>query len=410
LKIALVTDWYLPRMGGLEVHVRDLAAELARRGCEVHVVTPTPESPDEQGWRLPTLGLGQPEGVRVHRLGVPLAPRYGFVVTPGAGGALARLLSEERFDLVHVMVGIVTPASMWAAWLATRRGIPTVVTFHSVLFGFRHVLKGLDLATGWSRWPVVFSAVSRSLAAEAERLVRGRPVHVLPNAVDPGAWKVEPEPGEPGELRLVSVMRLNGRKRGPALLDAVARARRSLGPGNGLRLTVVGDGPQGPKLRRRARGADLAGAVRFTGRLEREAIAGELARADAFVMASVLESFGVAALEARAAGVPVVARACGGLGEFIEHGREGLLAGSDAELSASILRLASEPGLLERLRRGARERPVPFTWAESGRRHLEVYRAVLRGEEPAPLPGRGSEDPRRVNGHPLAPAAARPSA
>ena len=408
MKIAIVSDWYRPRLGGLELHIRDLAAELADRGADVHVVTPTRADPGEQGWRLPTLELTGPDDVRVHRLDVPLLPRYKFAFTPGVGRALDELFRRERFDLVHVMIGIVTPVSMAAARLAVQRGLPTVVTFHSVLFGFRPVLVALDRLAGWSRWPVVFTAVSRALADDAGRLTGGRPVHVLPNGVDAESWgKVVHEPGEPDELRLLSVMRLNPRKRGGALLKAVARARREAGPRARIALTLVGDGPQGARLRRMARAPGLRDAVRFTGHLGREGVAGEMACADAFVAASVLESFGVAALEARAAGVPVVARASGGVPEFIAHGREGLLAESDEELAGALVRLATEPGLLAGLRKKIQGSPVRFTWEESARRHLEVYGAALRGEEPGPFPPSSPPAAPR-NGRLAAPAAARP--
>jgi glycosyltransferase involved in cell wall biosynthesis len=246
-----------------------------------------------------------------------------------------------------------------------------------MLSGFRPVLWALDIASGWSRWPVLFSAVSGTVAAEARTLLGGRPVHVLPNGVDARHWMVERVVAPAGELRLVSVMRLNARKRGAALLGAVARAQRVLGKGVRLRLRLVGEGPQGPRLRRLAAALGVAEAVTFEGFLPREGVRAALASADAFVLASRLESFGIAALEARAAGVPVLALARGGVKEFVRHGRDGLIAQGDRELAHNMVRLGREPELLEALTRGAAERPVPFSWEEARERHLAAYRTVM---------------------------------
>lgn len=380
MKVALLSDWYLPRLGGLELHIRDLARALTVRGCEVHIVTPNPAASTEQAHGLPAVTLPTPRGVTVHRLAAPVFPHYKFVYTPGAFRELDAHFRRERYDVVHAMVGIVSPAAMGGAWIARRRGVPLVVTFHSMLFGFGPVLRAMDLAVGWSRWPARFSAVSAVVAAEAQRLISGGVVDVLPNGVDPEAWRVEHVPGQAGELRLVSVMRLNARKRGPALLRAVARAQRVLGGCVRLRLTLVGDGPQRGTLGRLCDRLGIADDVRFAGYLPRERVREVLARSDAFVLASRLESFGIAALEARAAGVPVVALDRGGIKEFVRHGRDGLLSGSDSELSGHLVRLAREPGTLAALTAGARERPVPCAWDDAVGRHLTAYRGLLGGE------------------------------
>jgi glycosyltransferase involved in cell wall biosynthesis len=394
VKVALLSDWYLPRLGGLELHIRDLAQGLAARGCEVHIVTPNRAAPEDQAHGLRAVTLPPPRGVVVHRLEAPLFPRYKFVFTPGALREIDALFRRERYDVVHAMVGIVSPAAMGGASVARRLEVPLVVTFHSMLSGFRPLLRALDLASGWSRWPARFSAVSDVVAAEARKLVPGGSVEVLPNGVDPEAWRVEHVPRTPGELRLASVMRLNPRKRGAALLRAVARAWGLLGGDVRLGLTLVGDGPHGAALRRLSERLGLSDVVRFAGYLPREEVRDVLARSDVFVLASRLESFGIAALEARAAGVPVVALDRGGVKEFVLHGRDGLLAGSDRELSDHLVRLARDPSLLDVLTDGARRLPVPCSWDDAVARHLTVYRGLLgRREAPSPRTPRRSSSP-----------------
>ena len=104
MKIALISDWYLPRLGGLELHIRDLARALTADGREVHVITPTPAAPGAQAHGLPAVALPHPRGVVVHRLRAPLAPRYKVVYTPSAFHEIAALLRRERYDVAHAMV------------------------------------------------------------------------------------------------------------------------------------------------------------------------------------------------------------------------------------------------------------------------------------------------------------------
>src|SRR5258706_1536871 len=96
MRVALVCDWFLPRMGGIELHLRDLALALRADGVDARVVTTT---------------RGEPlvEGVPVHRISVPLAPRSGFAFTPGAFAGLERLVRQEQFDVVHSHASAVSP-------------------------------------------------------------------------------------------------------------------------------------------------------------------------------------------------------------------------------------------------------------------------------------------------------------
>lgn len=404
MKVALLSDWYLPRLGGLEMHLYDLSRELTARGCDVHIVTPNPAAPRGRSSRDSVEPVPIP-GVTVHRLPVPLLPlpHYRLVYTRGAFAEISSVLGHARIDLLHCMVSIVSPAAVGAVGVGQRLGIPTVATFHSMLTGFRPVLAGLDRLSGWSRWPVL-SAVSEAVAAEVRPLVPGRTVHVLPNGVDPSSWGTTPAPRDPAELRIVSVMRLNRRKRGSALLRAIARARTQLSGRVRIRLTVVGDGPQRARLHALTKRLGLEKTVRFIGHVSRERVRDELSRADVFALASSLESFGIAALEARAAGVPVVALDRGGMKEFLRHERDALLVPDDRTLSDGLVRLARDELLLARLRAGAAETPVPCSWEQSAQRHLEVYEEALGWRAAKPVE---RATPNVTAAHPAPPMAAR---
>ena len=377
MKIVLLSDWFLPRLGGVELQLRDLAGELAARGHQVDVVTTTPADPGAQG-ALQTGAVALPEGVGVHRVEVPLVPGLHVTLSLAAGPAMRACLRALAPDVVHVHVSIASTGALAGAWAAHALGVPGLVTFHSVLGPYRHLLRAFDLGFGWTRWPRVFSAVSAALAREISWLAPGRAVEVLPNGLDPAEWLTEPVPGRADELRQVSVLRLQPRKRGLALLDVVAEASTRLRGSCRVMLTVIGDGPQRRRMEARARRLGIADAVEFVGYLPRSEIRERFARSDAFVLVSVLESFGIAALEARAAGLPVVARGDTGMAELLEQGRERLLAASDAGVVEQLVRLGTDTRLRSRIARHNRKVPPGVSWDGTVARHLELYEVARR--------------------------------
>src|SRR5690349_6807462 len=128
MKITLVSDWFLPRLGGVELQIRDLAGELAAAGHEVHVVTTTPADRRAQG-ALQTGRVDLPEGVTVHRADVALLPKAGFTISPRAGLAMRKILWQLAPDVVHLHASIGSTGTLAGAWAAHRLGIPSLVTF-----------------------------------------------------------------------------------------------------------------------------------------------------------------------------------------------------------------------------------------------------------------------------------------
>ncbi len=98
-----------------------------------------------------------------------------------------------------------------------------------------------------------------------------------------------------------------------------------------------------------------------------------LAAADAFVAPARLESFGIAALEARCAGLPVVAMRHGGVGDFVTDGLDGHLVADDDELAARLVGLLRDRPQLQRLGARLRDRPVPLAWSDVLARCEQVY-------------------------------------
>jgi glycosyltransferase involved in cell wall biosynthesis len=166
-------------------------------------------------------------------------------------------------------------------------------------------------------------------------------VDVVPNGIDLSAWPLTRRDPEPGRLRTISVMRLSPRKRPLALLRMLRAAEAAMPAGTKFSAVIVGDGPNAPAMRRYIRRHGLERFVTMAGHLPRPEIARRLARADIFVAPATLESFGIAALEACAAGVPVLGRAATGLADFVSDGSGGLLVGSDAAMVEALVDLST---------------------------------------------------------------------
>ena len=364
LRIGLVSDCYVPRLGGIEMQVHDLACHLQSAGHEVVVVTPTP-------------GPAVMDGVRVRRIDAPLLP-FDIPFTPRAFRSVGELLAEEQVDVAHFHGGIASPLTYAAAHRAQAAALPTVVTVHCMWSYAAPVFAALDRVGHWTRWPAVLSAVS-DVAAEPLRRIAGpdRPVAVLPNGIDNAAWAVEPTERDASVVTVVSVMRLAPRKRPLALLKMVRRVVARLGGGAGLRVVIIGEGPERPQLEKFLRDNDLTEVVELVGRRSREEIREIFARSDVFVAPANLESFGIAALEARCAGLPVVAKARTGIREFVEHGREGLLATTDSDMVDQLTRIVRDRELRFLITKNNRETPSPVDWSAVVARNEVAYREAI---------------------------------
>ena len=339
MRVLHVTDSYLPTLGGIELHVRDLATRQQAVGHDVSIVTRTPAGP------------AAASGPDVRR--VPVARRAP--------------LTELVPDVVHAHVSIISPFGLATARRSAMLGIPTVITVHSL---WTHVGCLPELARelwGMRRWNVTWAAVSER-AAQPVRDLLGAPVHVVPNAVDLAEWSAFAD-APSGPPHVLSVMRLTGVKRALPLVRTLRRAARH----TDFTATVVGDGPQREAVQRYLRRQGLADRVRLTGALDRRQIRARLAGASIFVAPAHRESFGIAALEARASGVPVVASSRSGIATFIEHGRDGLLGADDREIGDHLLTLLQDAGLRDELARHNRLVPPAYGWDQALARNDEVY-------------------------------------
>jgi glycosyltransferase involved in cell wall biosynthesis len=332
--ITHISDCYAPRTGGIETQVAALVAQQRAAGDDVRIITATP-GPADDAIRLTAR---MPFDLPVH-------PRSHRVIR----SELARLSPQ----VVHVHVGAISPFAWEAVRAAHDLQLPTVVTVHSMWGNLSQIGYGLSAAVAkWPRWGIRLCAVSEQAAQSVVRVV-DQGVGLTPNGIDPAPWKTTTAPDPAAPLHLVSVLRLAPRKR---VLDLVTMFQDVHRVRPDARLTIIGDGP----LMRLAMARAGSTPIEFTGRLDHAGMLQVFEGAHVYWQPSIQESFGIAALEARSAGLPVVARTQTGTGTFITHGVNGWLVSSDPAAVQRVVTL--RPGEIHDVRETNQHTDPPVTW------------------------------------------------
>lgn len=312
--------------------------------------------------------------------------------------ALASLLAyrhfirEARPTLLHVQHPL--ERHLYARLVCAFEGwrLPLVVTLHSFFDEHPEALIERLMRPNLQHADALI-AVSRSTADQAIQLgADPRKLHVIRSGVDtarfaPGDRLASRQAlGLPEDAGLVLfVGNLEPRKAVPRLVQAFASVRATHPH---AMLAVVGSGEsagtenQESLVRELVRTDGLQPAVRLVGRVSDEALSHWYAAADVFALPSTSEAQGLAALEAMASGLPVVASAVGGLLDTIEDGRTGYLvpSGDVERLAGRLSWLLSDAALRRQVGAAARDVAVrDFSWHAAVARTIEVYRQVIRG-------------------------------
>lgn len=356
----------LSGVGGSGIVAADVAAGLAMRGHRVHLVS------DRAPFRLEDLDIAVP----FHTVELPDSPALRCPpITIALAGKLADVVEQERLDVIHVHYAVPNAVAAQLARAALGPGAPpAVVTLHGtdvVPLGtdpaYRRVVRRalLDASVWTAPSQHLASLAAAELDLPAERVVR-----VVPNFVDPRRFEGRPRRGGGGRFTVIHVSNFRPVKRVPDAVAAFARLSEQVD----ARLLLVGDGPERDAVEAGVRALGLSGRVRFLG--VRHDVARWLAESDVAIVPSASESFGLSALEALAAGLPVVATRVGGLSDVVRDGETGLLAevGDVEGLAARLLRLARDPDL--RARMGASARLDALSRFPPGRA-LDGYEAAL---------------------------------
>jgi glycogen(starch) synthase len=405
MKVLMVSWEYPPVViGGLGRHVHHLSTALAAAGHEVVVLSRRPSgtdpsthpSSDEMNEDVRVVAAAQdPHEFTFGKdmMAWTLAMGHAMVRT---GLSLKKKRSGRpwRPDVVHAHDWLVAHP---AVALSEFYDVPMVSTIHATEAG-RH--------SGW-----VSGSLSRQVHAVESWLVRESDslitcsasmrdeitelfgpglaeVTVIRNGIDAARWPFAERrhhgvAGGPPELLFVG--RLEYEK---GVHDAIAALPRIRRAHPGTTLTIAGDGTQQDWLVEQARKHRVLKATRFVGRLDHAELLAALHRADAAVLPSHYEPFGLVALEAAAAGTPLVTSNIGGLGEAVINGETGMSCPPRdvARLAEAVGAVLDDPAAAQRRARAARERLTSdFDWHTVADETAQVYLASKRRER-QPLP------------------------
>jgi N-acetyl-alpha-D-glucosaminyl L-malate synthase BshA len=365
-----------PTVGGSGVVATELGLALAEQGDEVHFIS----------YALPSrLALPQPR-VFFHEV---IAPTYPLFVSPPYTLALATKMadvaSHAGLDLLHVHYALPHAISgLLARGLLEFQGqkVKLLTTLHgtdiTIVGQDRSYLPitryGIEMSDG-------VTAVSRYLRdVTARELGVRRDVTVIPNFVDgelyrpDGASDFARNLMRDSERVLMHVSNFRPVKRIGDVIEIFDRVRQRIP----ARLLLVGDGPDRARAERLVESKGLEPITTFLGNVA--SIETILPVAHVFLLPSDSESFGLAALEAMACGVPVVGTAAGGLPEVVQDGRVGFLrrVGDVEGMAEAAISLLQDEGRWRDFSEAARRRAVEeFPAAAIVRRYRDLYESVL---------------------------------
>ena len=371
LRIALITETFLPKIDGIVTRLCHTIRHLRASGNQLLIVAPR--------------GIDEFEGVPVHGV-----PGFAFPVYPDLKLAvprpsIARALQEFRPDIIHA----VNPAVLGVSGFFYSAGhqVPLVVSYHTHLpkylqyygLGRLEPLMWWGMRQSYNRADLIL-ATSTAMQRVLEEQGIHR-VHLWRRGVDTDrfhpsraslAMRSRLTEGHPEEKLLLYVGRLSAEKE-------IERCRDVLEALPGVRLALVGDGPHRDKLERHFAGTP----THFTGFLKGDELAAAFASGDAFYLPSRTETLGLVLLEAMAAGCPVVTSRSGGTSDVVQDGLTGHLCDPRDRGSAThaIRRILFDPAHHADLRRRARQDAEQWGWAPATRQLEGYYQQVIGREK-----------------------------
>lgn len=378
LKIIMISaDFSIPPYGGIASHLYGLCSELMEIGHEVSL-------------GIPGYGeVGIPEnyeGIKLIPLGKATRPRYVrfFTRILSARRALAGIIKREKPDVIHVHDLLTGPPTA----KAFSRSTAYVFTSHTSVF------------TAWARKPwggfLLRRLIGRPhgviaaspLLEERSRILRSRFLEYIPNGVDIEQFRPSPVSGDLRDaLGLAAdnpVVLFAGRFHPVKGLPLLFKAMQEVLPHYpNARLVVAGGGNEAEesKIKAELTSCNLRAAVIFAGKVPHENMRDYYSLASMLVLPSQMEATNIAAMEAMACGIPVVATAVGGMPEVVQDGECGFLVppGDQTAMAGAIKNLLSDDGARGKMGEVARKRAVEhFAWRKIAERTVQFYEQVLK--------------------------------
>ena len=350
MRIALCSDYFYPKIGGITTHIEGLARNLEKRGHEVFIITKKSEFDDKQ------LGLN------VIRLNSIL--KTSSVLDMPQTSELAKKIKELKPDIIHGHHAF-SPISLLSIFIGKKLGIKTVLTNHSIqflhdfdyfwrsssyiLFPYRKYINNAD----------EIIAVSHA-AAKFISYFTSKKIEIIGNGIDINEYapRVKIFDGK----SVLFVGRFTYRKGIHVLLEAFKKVKQEV---NDAHLTLVGSGYFSPVLHLLIKTLNLEKSVSVLENVKKEKLIEIYQNSHVFVLPSIYgESFGIVLLEAMASKTPIVASDVGGIKELIKSGKTGFLVrkGDAEKLSEKIVELLLDKELAKRFSISAFHEVKKYDW------------------------------------------------
>jgi phosphatidyl-myo-inositol alpha-mannosyltransferase len=365
LRIALVTEYYYPHLGGVCEHVHFFAREARRRGHHVDVITSHIPGAEDQPHVI-RIGRSQP----VYANGSQARITLGWHLRRD----LRRVLRQGKYDIVHVH----SPLTPVLPVLAIEEAdCPVVGTFHTYFdrsFGYtvgrRFFQKPLDMLSA-------AIAVSNSTTVALNRYFDAD-WQIIPNGIDTDVFhpSAPPPPGISNDTpNILFLGRFDPRNGLTTLIDSFRRVKAKGTRGRQARLVVVGDGPLREHYYKQANGdKDIV----FVGAVL-EGRPSYYAHSSVYACPTTKASFGITLLESMACETPVVCSDILGFRDVVVDEREALMVpcGDRDALADALVRVLDDQGLAIQLGTTGRQNSLEYSWARVTSRVLDVYQTVL---------------------------------
>lgn len=388
LKIAMLTNTYLPFIGGVPISINRLVKGLRKKGHEVTIVAP--EYPDletledENVIRMPLLKYFKPEG-------------FSFPVANIFSSKFKQVFNENQYDLIHVH------HPFWMGWKGLRLGkkydLPVVLTYHTRLELYAHYLPFFNLIFK----NIVSHKMIKRFAQKCDAIISptytakeylknigvSRKKYVIPTGINREAYEKVTERSiedirnqyrSSNEILTCTVTRLSKEKNIYFLLNGIKKIKEEAELN--FKHLIIGDGGEFKAIEQYIVENDLEEYITLVGKIDPEEIIKYYIASDLFLFSSLSETQGMVIVEAMAGGCPVVALRASGIEDLIENKSNGFKTKNDLEKwTEKVILLMKDKALREQLGKNAKEFSKAYSSEAIAEKVLEAYYYSILREE-----------------------------
>ncbi len=372
MRVAMVSEWFNARAGGVAVHVRQLTEFLVKYGVDVEIITGS-WNPGEM-----------PVDVPVHVIKGPKDPFFRLNMSPWVSRDMKETINKGDFDVIHAHHAF-SRMPLSALNIGRDFNIKGILTTHTVSFMPDYNYLWASLSYGYPVYRIMISKADEIIAVSdsARRFIShftDVPVRVIPNGVDTSEFRVMDRSeakkmmGFGDEPFFLYVGRLVSKKGLFTLLMAFSDVLKEMPE---AKLRIAGKGNLKPVLLSMSKALGINGSVEFLGYVPDESLNPLFSSADVFVLPSAFgESFGIVILEAMASGTPVIGTKVGGIEEILGDGKCGVLVppSDPSKMAEAMVSLMVDRDLRERMgKRALRRVRKEYDWRVVAKKVMEVY-------------------------------------